>query len=652
MKKALLALCIALFAAGAHLFFYPTAWVQRLEMLALDLWFNVRGTQATPGNVLLIAMDESSYAELGLSMNKAWPRAVHAKLLERLAAAGVSQVVFDVAFIGPSADPAGDDALTYSLSLLPSAIGVDDGTVPGQPGVVKVFLPYEPFQESVSTLALVGLPLDSGQARRFKTARSELTESFPTLAEAGAGFTAPYRDGPSQRDLIWFYGPSGTIPTYPYYQALDPQQLPDEALRGKVVYVGLALRTDIGPAQKDAFLTSFWTRGTTFGVEIHATAAENLLNHTWIKRKSETEEQWYLGLAAFGFAGIFSLLPPTLSAAALGFALLSWAIIAFSAFQSHLFVPGLFLVSIVLPVVYLVATLFYYFITVRKQKKTEKAFSLYLSPEMARRVASGTGALQLGGENVEATAIFTDIVDFTKLSEQLPAEQVVRMLNRYFTEVMDVVFQKQGTLIKYIGDSIFAIWGAPVKLDNHASLALETAVSIRNNVKIFNESERFPRLDTRIGVHTGNMVVGNLGSEKRFDYTAIGDSVNLASRIEGLNKYLGTTLLITEDCVAEAETDHELIEIGVVRVVGKQRSVKVFTVPATPLSREELTQWNDCLNAFQAKEFQRAMASFQSFIDSDHELSKTAQFYLNQMQTYPADSLPENWAGEVQFDSK
>src|SRR5262249_42724459 len=152
------------------------------------------------------------------------------------------------------------------------------------------------------------------------------------------------------------------------------------------------------------------------------------------------------------------------------------------------------------------------------------------SPEMAAAVASNAESLQLGGRQVFATALFTDIAGFTRISERLNPVETAAMLNSYFSEVMDAIFEKRGTLIKFIGDAVFALWGAPIDEPRHRQRAYEAARSIMNDVFRFNESSGFPALQTRIGLNSGPMLVGNLGAKRRFDFTAIGDSVNLASR--------------------------------------------------------------------------------------------------------------------------
>jgi adenylate cyclase len=226
------------------------------------------------------------------------------------------------------------------------------------------------------------------------------------------------------------------------------------------------------------------------------------------------------------------------------------------------------------------------------------------------------------------------------------------MLNAYFTEVMEVVFKNQGTLLKFIGDAIFAIWGAPIKIPNHAELALQTALSIQREVEKFNASQRFPALKTRIGVHTGPMLVGNLGSSRRFDYTAIGDSVNLASRIEGLNKYLGTSLLFSEATRKDAGGFSGAVFVASVRVKGRKEAVQLYTAFDPPLLVDISGGWNDAVRAFSTADFHAATSAFHRIQSAEQRLATACSLYIKLAERYTAAPPPQGWAGEVDFDEK
>jgi len=248
--------------------------------------------------------------------------------------------------------------------------------------------------------------------------------------------------------------------------------------------------------------------------------------------------------------------------------------------------------------------------------------------------------------------MFTDIADFTTVSESMPPEQTAQMLNAYFTEVMEVVFANRGTLLKFIGDAIFAIWGAPVKIENHAEMALQTARAIQEGVERFNASKRFPPLITRVGVHTGQMLVGNLGSSKRFDYTAIGDSVNLTSRLEGLNKYLGTTILFSESTHREIGEVPGALPIARVVVKGRSESVLLYSLFEPEIHADISGEWKRALERFNSRNFQDASRLFEGIKSKELRLETAALLYLDQIAQLAENSPSPDWDGASEFSVK
>jgi len=656
MGKRVAILLVALVTSLLHTLLYLNFdWDTRFEPYSMELWFNIRGQIPPPEDIVIVAIDEQSYIQLDLPMGKAWPRYLQADLLRRLADAGEKRVVFDVLFVDASGDKEADAELAEALSLLPTTIGADTAIAAGSIKIESLILPYQPFLETAHSIALVGLPKDEGYVRRFKTVRTNLARDYPTLSEAGAGINQDERKLPDKQDFINFYGPADTITTYSYYDVLDPdtsdEKLKDQ-FKDKIVYVGLMLKTDLGPIQKDSFMTPFWKGGIIFGVEIHATAAGNLMEGKWIRRSDKLQEALILGILAFivTFA-LFTLRPHWAGLTLIVFGV-GWACSAFTYFLDGFFLPGFILVIFILPVMYLISTLYYYFVTSKAQRQTQKAFEFYLSPEMARAAGKNPKSLDLGGENIYATAIFTDIIDFTKITEKMVADDVAAMLNSYFTEVMEVVFENEGTLIKFIGDSIFAIWGAPIKIGDHADKAVQSAISIDQKVREFNASGNFPELKTKIGVHTGQMVIGNLGSKRRFDYTAIGDSVNLAARLEGINKYFGTSFLFSEVTKKELKNNHNTCKICLVNVAGKSDAVGIYTVLPDSTPEAISDKWSTALHEFNSQSWDEASEIFKSIAGTEEFLKGAAEFYISQISHLKSNPPDEEWSGQIVFDTK
>jgi adenylate cyclase len=389
-----------------------------------------------------------------------------------------------------------------------------------------------------------------------------------------------------------------------------------------------------------------------FGVEVHATVIANLLTRGWITRPSKAVEITTQGAIIFGAAlGALSVTPVILALTAGALAAV-WSIASFILLGHGFFLGGAASALIILPLMVLVSALISYVSSRRSEESLRSAMSLYVSPEMVPRLQQEGGALKLGGEKMWLTAMFTDIADFTTITEEMPAEKTSEMLNAYFTEVMEVVFKNQGTLLKFIGDAIFAIWGAPVKTQNHAELALRTAIAINQEVSRFNATQRFPALKTRIGIHTGPMLVGNLGSTKRFDYTAIGDSVNLASRIEGLNKYFGTAILFTEATRKDAGGFAGAVLMGSVRVKGRREAVPLYSLFDPPLEPQAREGWERAYGAFCKADFTAFLDQVGELESRDARLGTAINLYREEALKYVNAHPPQGWSGELDFDRK
>lgn len=628
-----------------------------LEYRVSDLWLQIRGRQPVPPGVIVVAIDEQSYSELDVPYGPPWPRALHAKMLQRLKELGVRRVAFDVLFTGPGADLQADTQLIRAFSEMPSVIGAELSirSIQKQGGgftIENLEQPYEPFRK-VATQALVGVRDRKLMIRHFPIPRSDRERSLPFLAQAAADIKSsddPSLPGPY--DLIRYYGPGRTVPFYSYWELLsDDAPLPREQFKDATVFIGLLMRSDTGGSQKDSFISPYGAP-MVFGVEVHATIFSNLTQHNWIRRSSPLVERSAQAALASVAAFVALSVSPVIFSALTAALVVGWSVAAFLAFGSGVFLAGAPTVLIVVPIILLCSALHSYISARQAEESLRSAFSLYVSPEMVPKLQSEGGALKLGGEKLWVTAVFTDILDFTSISEDMPAEKTSEMLNAYFTDIVEVVFKNQGTLLKFIGDAIFAIWGAPVKLPNHAELAIQTARDIQAAVEKFNASQRFPRLTTRVGVHTGPMLVGNLGSQKRFDYTAIGDAVNLASRVEGLNKYIGTTILFTETTRKDAGGFSGAVHMATVRVKGRKEPVKLFTVFDPPLDPATLAAWNDAVNTFSVGKVTESAEAFEALRPKERRLEVACQLYLEEISALRETPLPQGWAGELNFEVK
>ena len=309
--------------------------------------------------------------------------------------------------------------------------------------------------------------------------------------------------------------------------------------------------------------------------------------------------------------------------------------------------------SLTLPLALLVLTFLQYslvrFVTEEKQKRFLKnALSLYLSPELSRQVAENPALLKLEGKEEELTVLFSDIRNFSSISETMTAEVLTAYLQRYFSPMTEIIFSTDGTLDKYIGDAIMAFWGAPLEQEDHALRACRAAVGMLERLDQLTselKSEGLPPIDIGIGLHTGPMRVGNMGSEKRLNYTVLGDNVNLGSRLEGLTKFYGVRLIVSRQTWDKVQHAFHGRELDRVKVKGKEEAVTIFEIigsgePSVEL-KEDIALWAEGLGAFRDREWSRAETAFRRWQSSRKDVP--AAIYLNMIKDYREKADEGEW---------
>ena len=627
----------------------------------LDRLFELRGPRPAPTGVCVVAIDDDSYKVIDRDPTLAWPRGRHADLIRTLKREGAKAVAFDVLFLEPGADRAQDDALAGALAeagnvVLGASVEITEDPLYKQAQNQE---PYERFAKAAAAIADVNIPTDSDGVIRYAWPAREGRPGLGLAAyELATGDTSRRT---ADARLLDYYGPARAIKTISIYQALDPERyLPPGFFKDKIVFVGASMDAAPGLAAKDAFLTPF--RGahgsTTFGVEVHATLAADLIELREIRLlDGRLEAALLLVLPLIASLTFMALRPLAGGVAFLALLVGPWAAgyVAFATFD--VWIPVVIPSAIQLPVAYGLSLIWYYLTTVRDREKIKRAFGLYLSPEMIRRIAEDPDAVNLGGQEIVGTAVFTDIKGFTSIAEGMTAEATAAMLNAYFSDATRHVFDAGGTLIKYIGDAVFAIWGAPIRRDDHATQACVAALALaRAQEAQGDDAGPVARLVTRIGVHTGPMLVGNLGSAQRFDYTAIGDAVNLASRIEGLNKPFGTLALASGEAMAATDGRFVTRLLGRVRVVGRKEPVALHELVAT---RDEtgrsdgrfLDRFAAARGEFEAGRFESAAAGFREALSMAGGKDGPSTFFLETSLRLAA-APPSSWDGVIVFESK
>ena len=446
------------------------------------------------------------------------------------------------------------------------------------------------------------------------------------------------------RVLVNFHGPART---YPYVSFADAakKQFPPGTFKDKIVLVG-ASATGIG----DNRVTPFG--GLDFpGVEVHANLIDNILNRQFLKRDAREVLTDLFFILLFGIPlGIWlAMTQPRWMPLGLAL-LLPFAGIVYFAFLHgswlNFIVPALFTL---VPNVSLVA-LYRVLIEEQEKRKVRSRFQQYVPPEVVRRLLDDPERVK--PRKSEITVLFSDIRGFTSISESLDAQELADLLNGYLTEMTRIVFRYQGTLDKYIGDAVMGFWGAPYEEPDHATRACNAALSMLARLAELQKDWRAqgqPVLDIGIGLNTGVASVGNMGSSMRLAYTAMGDAVNLASRLEGLNKEYGTRIIISESTYKELRSERVLVrELDMIRVKGKLLPVTIYEVlDAEALGAEgkELVElFARGQKAYKQRDWRAAGQAFEQILERWPD-DGPARIFLRRCEEYLAEGPEADWDG-------
>ncbi|MCX6568770.1 MAG: adenylate/guanylate cyclase domain-containing protein [Candidatus Aminicenantes bacterium] len=692
-KKALRGLAVGLgvfaitFLLGLLKVFQPLEWKSwdaRVQLLA--------DPPRASTDIVLLAIDQYSLdvyeKEQGLGWP--WPRQIYAPVLDFLKAGGAKAVFFDLILSEASTYGIDDDRLfaeamtrtgNVFLPVFLSAeereaeagetrllerSALDRSHVPGPAvhALKSVSLPVDVLAAAAVKMGNVQFVPDGDSIyRRLPLVFSYGDRLLPALPLAMAEFISERVDlhkVPLDRSgnmILHFFGPDLTYRTYSIgaiinsqariEEGLEPQVQPREFV-GKTVIVGT----------KAAGLLDF--RPTPFGgvypgMEILATAIDNIV-HGGAIREAPVAVTWVSVLFFALLAGIgTTMLKKIGHLAVLGLALptVAWA-------GSLLAARAGLWVEFVAPAVagvaaFIAASLLNYGIEGRQRRFIKSAFRYYLSPQVIDRVLDNPSLLRLGGERREITAFFSDVAGFTSISEGLSPEDLVGLLNAYLSEMTDIILDLGGTLDKYEGDAIIAFWNAPIDQPDHALRACRAA--LRCQRRLAERREDFLRrygheVHMRIGVNSGPAVVGNMGSERRFDYTAMGDTMNLASRLEGAGKVYGVSTLVGEETERRVRDEILAREVDIIRVVGKKQPVRVFellgekgAVPAEEL--EKAARFGRALEAYRARRFSEAAALFEALAGDP-----VAAVYAGRARQSAASPPPCDWDGVCELDKK
>jgi adenylate cyclase len=546
--------------------------LDQLELDSVDVRFAVRGNVERP-QVVVVAIDQESVSDL--QVGRILPRTMHAQVIDRLERAGARTIAYDAEFRGRT-DRRDDRALLASLRRArPVVLATHDV------GDRPLRIPAGVRRPDIvgARLGSIELLTDQDGTVRQMASRFGPVKSFPVVAaETALGRSVDagaFSDGDAWID---YAGPPGAIRTYSFARVLRGA-FPANAFRGKVVVVGA---TD--PSFKDLFPVP-GTADEMAGAEIQANAVATILSGFPLKDASgivDLAALMLMALAAPAAAARFTAASSLLISSAAFVVLLVAAQLAFDTGR---------IVELVYPLTALLvgtigAVTVDFFVEARERRRLRQAFERFVPARVVDEVLARTDDdLRLGGETLEATVMFCDLRGFSAFAERHSAATVIRVLNHYLTETTEAIRAHDGTVVSYMGDGVMAVFGAPIEQPDNPTRAVRAALEIRDERipafnRWFSEQSLGSDFGVGIGLCSGPVMSGNVGAHDRLEYAAIGDTTNVAARLQAKNKETGTTLLMADSTrVRIAHVGWDLVDVGVSEVAGRRSSLRLWTIP-------------------------------------------------------------------------
>lgn len=673
-----------------------------------DVLFQLRGEQdLSHSDIIIVELSQQADAEIPYKFP--WPTSVYAKLVENLNKAGVHAIAFDVMFDQPDLyDPLNDQLFADAVEEAGNVIFIGgfrrqadlragnyiienispvfprEALMKATPwnigfvdmrrdidGVIRSY-PLQANHQGTSyySLALQMVPLVLREDIQYENERNYYHIGDRTLPKTEEA-----------RMLLNFYGGYRSFHYISLESVVDDQEFetnterlafevnefdhPDYGLlnqgllRDKIVLVG-ATMPELQDFHQVPFTSSTGEK-TMAGVEIHANALQSILDNNFLRELSTLQNllialavlviSFFLTYIYIGWGGLISaILIGTL-----------WSVIAlFSFLELNTFLP---VIPVYLAVLlgYTGSTMQNVIFEVREKKKIKSMFSSYVSPELVDRMVADELEYKLGGSLEHLTVLFSDIENFTSISENLDPNELVSMMNNYLDDMTNVINQCSGTLDKYIGDAVMAFYGAPVATENHAADACRSALLAGTTWSKNGQTGRQVRFNTRFGINTGKMLVGNMGSERRFNYTVMGDNVNVGARCESACKIFGVYVIVSQSSRDEARVTGEFIfrKLGRVRVKGKSEPLALYQLVGFERNAGEETgnlidKFEEALQLYYSRSFETAMKLFrevevfeQSHLSAGSVINPSG-YYIEKCREMLKDEPEKQWKGVVE----
>jgi adenylate cyclase len=689
-RRLLIILVIGFVSALIMVFLSNLVFFENIEYKFNDFRFEARGINEEgleSSDIVIVAIDDQSFREIPFKWP--WPRTYQATLVRNLRRAGVRAIVFDVQFTEKSSiDPQQDEEFARAIAEGDDVVLAGKLIEENREGFIiqSLLRPIEKL-DAVAPFGLANTNLDSdGFVRNYTLFRDYNEERYLSLGLAALARYLKLDGDPkllvTETDtgdyllggryvlkgdelgqpftFINYYGPAYSFNTISFEQVVDEEALQTllerDVFKDKVAMVGASV-----DELHDLFYTPFYVQGGSLmpGVEIHANFVQMVLDQNYYGKVDDLIAYVLTFAFAVAIAFIIKKTKPILGIlSAFGIAAVYFAanILLFTQFKIVMnFISPIGGIGIAIVGCYA----FQYFSEEKEKLYVRSVFKHYLAENVVDTVLQDAEGLAFGGERRNLTVVFSDIRSFTTYSEKHTPEDVVANLGEYLTDMVDVILRYGGMLDKFVGDEIMAVFGAPAQVPDHAERGCLTALEMIRSLDRLKERwtvQGKEIFDIGVGVNTGEMIVGNLGSRQIFDYTVIGDNVNLGARLEGINKVYKTAnnIIISEFTKNELSDNLTTRELDSVRVKGKTRPVAIFELVGEKdiivYSDEFLGHYEEGIIAYKAQDWDRAVSEFKKALVLNED--DVCSMYIKRCRHFKKYPPGDNWDGVFTLKTK
>jgi adenylate cyclase len=605
-------------------------------LISSDSFFHVRetmsdrlyGNKEPLDNILIIEIDDESINKIG---RWPWDRSVHSELLKKL---NNSKVIgIDISFFEESDD---DFSLEETLSSMDNVVLAAE---------INENILLKPMFES--EFGYVNLQSDfDGVTRSVRTGIHEKIYPFAfKIYQKSWNENIIFKE---KEYKINFASSPGTFNSINYYDSLYGDSL--ENLENKIILIGAT-----APDLHDTYFVPTSEGISMSGVEIHANIIQNLILDNFLEKQSNSSMILIIFLTSlFGFF-LLSRTKIYYSAGISILIILIYFYLSAVFFSKFNYVLDLFFFPLSMLIFTSSGIAINYFEEKKHSSYLTGAFGKYISKDLLKEIISKKHELTLGGSKRIVTIFFSDIRGFTSISEKLSPEDLVSLINDYLTNMTQIILEHRGTVDKFIGDAVMAFWNAPLIEEDHVELACKSALAQINALEKLQKNwkdKNLPEMKIGIGIHTGEAVIGNIGSEDRFDYTALGDSVNLSSRLESLTKQYGVDIIISEDSFKFVRNKFKFRKLDKVKVKGKIKPVTIYELCCDDSKKyvEFCAQYEKALNLYFGSKFKLAIKEFKKALKLKDDLS--SQIFIKRCELYIKKNPGKTWDGSFELLSK